>query len=179
MTCELSVVELTVSPVLLNISSKSMVKFVTHSVSPPMIVYVPVRSIPEPAMFALLLAMLENTHVRSSLPVNESMMVSPNLAYHELLFEDVMFTKINVGFVQNDVKCNVSKLHSCAIPVNALPVHEKLLNTDALEINVPSVSLTTMSLILFIPFGYCAVVRYIVNVAGRLLNALHEAVELS
>lgn len=122
--------------------------------------------------------MTNETPVRSSLHVNDTVIVSPIFAYHELLLDDVIVTNGNDGFVPNDVKCVVSKLHSCAIPVNALPVHEKLLSTDALEINVPSVSLTTMPSILFIPFGYCAVVRYIVKVAGRLLNALHEAVEL-
>jgi len=105
-------------------------------------------------------------------------MVSPIFAYPVLLFEEVMFTNSNVGLVPKDVKCNVSKLHSCAIPVNALPVHEKLLISHELARGVPSVSLTMIPFILFIPFIYCAVLKYIVNLAGRFLNALPESVEL-
>ena len=105
-------------------------------------------------------------------------MIFPTLANHELLLDELMCTNGNVGLVPNEVKCVVSKLHSCAMPVRTLAVHEKLLSTDALGIIVPFVSLTTMPFILFTPFGYCAVVRYIVNVAGRFLNADQEAVDV-
>ena len=122
--------------------------------------------------------MINETPVRFSLHVNDTVTVFQTFANHELLLEDVICTDGNVGLVPNDVKCVVSKLHSCAMPVSALPVHTKLLNTDALGIIVPSVSLTTIPFMLFTPFGYCALVRYIVNVAGRFLSTLHEAVEL-
>jgi hypothetical protein len=105
-------------------------------------------------------------------------MIFQTFANQELLFDEVICTKGNVGLVPNDVKCVVSKLHSWAIPGSALAAHTRLLNTEALGMIVPSVSLTIMPFTLFIPFGYCAVVKYMVKVAGKFLNALPEAVEL-
>jgi hypothetical protein len=152
--------------------------FVIHSVSPPVSIYVAVRSVPVPATLAAFPAIVADTHVRFSLPVNETVIVSPIFAYPVFVFEEVIFTRFSIGLVQNEVKCKVSKLHSCAIPGNALPVHEKLLIIHELVSSVPSVSLTTILFSLHTPLGYCAVVRYIVNVAGRLLNALPDSVEL-
>jgi len=155
-----------------------MLTFVIHCASPPMMVYVPLRCVHDPDILILFPAMVMDIHVRSSLPVNETVMVFPIFANHELLFDDVIFTNGSVGLVPNDVKCNVSKLHSCWIPVNVLPVQEKLLTSHELASIVPSVSLTTIPFILFVPFIYCAVVKYIVNVAGIFLNADQESVEL-
>jgi hypothetical protein len=111
-TCEVSVVDVTVSPVFPNISSKSIFRLVVPCGSPHASVYVAVRSVHEPETLALFHAMLTEIHVRSSLPVNATVIVSQTFANHELLFDDVISTKFNVGLVPNEVKWVVSKLHS-------------------------------------------------------------------
>ena len=106
------------------------------------------------------------------------LMVSHIFANPELLFDEVICTKGNVGLVPKEVKCVVSKLHSWTMPGSALAAQTKLLSTEALGMIVPSVSLTTMPFTLFAPLGYCAVVRYMVKVAGIFFNADHEAVDV-
>lgn len=127
MTCELSVVDVIVFQLFPNISSKSMLKLVIHCVSQPTIVYVPLRSVHDPDTLTLFPAIAIDTHVRSSLQINDTVIVSHTFANHELLFDEVMCTQLHMGLVPNDVKCSVSKLHSCWMPVRTLPVHSKLL----------------------------------------------------
>jgi hypothetical protein len=67
-------------------------------------VYVPDRSVHVPEILTLFPAILSEIHVRSSLPVNDTVIVSPTFANHPLLFDDNMFTNGSVGFTPNEVK---------------------------------------------------------------------------
>lgn len=130
-------------------------------------------------MITPVLAMIPETHVRSSLPVNDNVMISPIFAYHGLVLDELMFTVVNVGFVPKEVKCKVLNEHSCSIPVSILPVQKKLLNMLELSIIVQLLSFTTILSTLPVPLGYCASVNHMVSVAGISLNALPDSVDVS
>lgn len=104
-------------------------------------------------MIAPLLAMIAETQVSGSLPVKESVMMSPSFAYAGLVLELYSVTNGSVGLVPNEVKWLVSKLHSCWIHVSILALQTKLLSMLELFTIVPLVSLTTILSTLPIPFG--------------------------
>jgi len=106
-------------------------------------------------------------------------MVFPTFAYPLLAFEEVICTSVKNGLISNSVKCSVSKLHICCIPDSSLPVHEKLLMIDVLGIIDHVVLFTTILSVFIGPLSNIALSKYMVNVAGIFLNALHEAVEVS
>lgn len=103
-TSERSVVPVTVSPALPNKSSKFIVNGIGPSASLPFVVYVAVHAAPAHTTLALFQNMVTLTHVKFSLPVNESVMMFPDKARdHDMLF-DCIFTPDNIGFTPNEVK---------------------------------------------------------------------------
>jgi hypothetical protein len=122
-TCEPSVTEDTVIPVYPYISSKFILKFIIHSVNGGGIVFVMDRPIHDPKRLSMLLHFIvADIPVRFSLPVNDTVMVSPTFAHPLLAFEEVMWTSVSVGGIPNSVKCSVSNVHTCSIPGRSLPV---------------------------------------------------------
>jgi len=99
-----SLVPVTVSPALPNMSAKSMLIIIAPSVSLPAIVYVAVRSVGHPVTLALCPAIFTATPVSASLPVKEIVMRCPMFAYHVSLYDDVMFTNGSVGLTPKEVK---------------------------------------------------------------------------
>lgn len=81
-----------VFPVFPYISSKSILNVTAHCVSLGRVMCVAVRSVHEPETGSLLPNIVTLIPVRFSLPVNESVIVSHDLEYPLLLFEDVMLT---------------------------------------------------------------------------------------
>jgi len=150
------------------------VKGIGPSASLPSVTYVAARTAHAPTTLAAFPKIVAVTQVRSSLPVNERVIVLPTKARDHEALSDWIFTSVNVGFTPNEVKWSAVNEHTCGFD----HAHVRLLMTLLLGVMmVPLISFTTIKLSSGVPSGKRAGSKYIVNSAWIFCSADPDSTE--